>query len=156
MKKTMLLVGMFLALNLLTAQTQQSQLAKVFVLGQAEERYEQLTSTYTQTLLGACQNNIQVAFDQWLVMMRAIDEHAGRVNFNLKGVKVWLHVFWAENGTIDHLGFLLRPDSRYVEEAELRAFFADFVSNYQFSIKSDRKYSHYTGATFPTLSEKAE
>jgi hypothetical protein len=152
MKKITFLLGFLL----LAGFSAQGQLAKVFVLGEGEERYEQLTSTYTQTLLGACQNDIEVAFGRWLDMMRAMDAHADKVNFNLKGVKVWFHVFWSENGAIDHLGFLLRPDSRHVEVAELRAFFSDFIAGYQFNVRADRKFSHYTGATFPTISEKSE
>lgn len=152
MKKIAFLFGFLLVAGF----NAKGQLAKVFVLGEGEERYEQLTSTYTQTLLGASQNDIEVAFSRWLDMMRAMDAHAEKVNFNLKGVKVWFHVFWSENGNIDYLGFLLRPDSRYVDVAELKAFFSDFIANYQLSVRADRKFSHYTGATFPTISEKSE
>ncbi|RME99619.1 MAG: hypothetical protein D6772_07455 [Bacteroidetes bacterium] len=139
---------------LLGVQAQNGQLSKVFQLGTEEQRYEQLTSVYSQSLLEAANGNITTAFEGWLDMQQAMDRHAERVNFDLNGVKVWLHVFWNEQGQIDQLGYLLRPDSKLVDDAELRAFLADFIGQYTFPIRSGRKFSHYTGATFPTVSQR--
>jgi hypothetical protein len=133
---------------------QNGNLSKVFVLGQEEQRYEQLTSAYNYTLLEASSNDIQAAFAKWLDMTQAMDAYAEKTKFDLKGVKVWMHVFWNEDGRIDHLGYLVRPDSRLVSDDELKAFFASFTGQYQLPMKSSRKFSHYTGANFPTLSER--
>lgn len=138
---------------LLTAQS--SKMDQVFLLGEEEARYEQLTSIYSQTLLEATSGDIERALNGWLEMQQAMDAYAEQVNYDINGVKVWLHVFWAADGSIEHLGFLLRPDSRFVDQNELKAFFAGFIEQYRLPIQSNRKFSHYTGAAFPTLSKRA-
>ena len=138
-----------------TAISQDSTAPKVFMLGDDEESYEQLNQAYSQTLLEACNNDIQEAFDQWLDMMKAMDNYADKIKYDLKGIQLWLHVFWAEDGSIDHIGYLLRPESRNVNPAELNAFFSTFMKKYKFPLKSEKKFNHYTGATFPTFIQRA-
>jgi hypothetical protein len=135
---------------------QDSAQPKVFILGEDEALYERLTQTYNQPLLEACHNDVQVAFEQWLNMMQEIDDYAERIRFDIKGVKVWMHVFWNSQGAIDHIGYLLRPDSRNISTAELSAFLSSFMNRYTFPQTSDRKFSHYTGATFPTFTQNAD
>lgn len=133
------------------------ELPKVFKLGTNEAAYETLAQEYPQTLLAACNNDMKVAFDKWLEMMKALDEHAGRINFDIKGIKVRLHVFWDADGTIKHIGYILRSDSRVLEkEAEFGAFLSSFTRQYRFPVQSQQKYSHYSIATFPTFSERSE
>ena len=131
-----------------------AQTDKVFLLGSEEQRYEQLTSGYSQTLLEATGGDITQAFEGWLDMQQAIDAYALTQNYDLNGVRLWLHVFWAPNGDIDQIGFLLRPDSRLVEENEIKALLAGFIGQYRLPVQSSQKFNHYTGATFPTLSQR--
>ena len=44
--------------------------------------------------------------------------------------------------------------TKVVDTAEMNAFFSGFIRQYKFPVTSDRKFSHYTGASFPTFSEK--
>lgn len=138
-----------------SAFAQESSLSKVFVLGENEKSYEQLNESYSQTLLEASGNDIKLAFTHWLDMMEAMDKYAEKIRYDLKGIRLWIHVFLAEDGTIDHIGYLLRPDSRNANEAELNAFFASFSRKYKFPLKSAKKFNHYTGATFPTFIQRA-
>ncbi len=133
------------------------ELPKVFKLGANEAAYETLVQEYPQTLLAACNNDMKVAFDKWLEMMKALDDHARRINFDIKGIKVRLHVFWDADGSIKHIGYILRTDSRALEkEAEFGAFLSSFTRQYSFPVQSQQKYSHYSIATFPTYSERSE
>jgi hypothetical protein len=153
----MKLIYSLFAFLLLTgsAIAQEASAPKVFILGEHENSYEQLNQAYSQTLLEASDNNIQQAFDHWLGMMEEMDKYAEKIKFDLKGIRLWLHVFWAEDGTIDHIGYLLRPDSRNASQAELNAFFSTFMKKYRFPVKSGKKFNHYTGATFPTFIQRA-
>lgn len=156
MKKLILLS--FLSAFLFTqAQAQIQQLPAVFLLGENEDSYEVATQTYSKTLLEVCSNDMKGAFDHWINMMKDMESFAERIKFDVKGVKVWMHVFWNEQGSIDHIGYFLRPDSRNIKTNELSAFFKAFMNQYEtFPLKSDRKFSHYTGATFPTFVERAK
>jgi hypothetical protein len=137
------------------AVSAQSALDRAFVLGENEQSYEQLAAQYPAGLLQISNNDMDAAFNNWLNLLQAIDAYADRIDYDIKGVKVFLHVFIAADGTIDHIGFLPRPDSRNVPVGELRALFSGFAREYQMSIPGDQPFSHYAGATFPTLNEKA-
>ncbi len=154
-KNLLSLIVLALGLQLSLAAQEGSSIDRIFLLGEAEQEYEQYTSMYSQSMLEAAELDIAKAFEAWLGMMQEIDRYAAQIDYDIKGVKVILHVFWNESGKIDRMGFLLRDDSRLVDAQELRAFFAGFAKDYQFPIKSSRKFNHYTSATFPTLSEKA-
>jgi hypothetical protein len=146
------LLGLFVTTSL---YAQQSDLPTAFMLGENEKAYEKLTEDYSQSLLEASDNDITKAFEHWLDMMQAVDTYAEKIRFDIKGIRVWLHVFWNPDGSVAHIGYLLRPDSRNAETAELTAFFSSFARQYQFPVKSSKPFSHYTGATFPTLNVKA-
>ncbi|WP_020535893.1 hypothetical protein [Lewinella cohaerens] len=153
MMRSLLTTACLLALPFLAA-AQSGSLDKIFMLGTEEQRYEQLTSSYSQSLLEASAGDITKAFEGWLDMQQAIDSYANSQNFDLNGVRLWLHVFWAEDGQIDQMGFLLRPDSRLVDEGEIKVLLAGFVEQYRLPIQSGKKFNHYTGAAFPTLSQR--
>ena len=87
-------------------------------------------------------------------MMREMEDYSKKIRFDIKGIKVWLHVFWNEDGSISHIGYLLRPDSRNIDALELAAFFKTFMGRYKLPVSSSKKFSHYTGANFPIYSEK--
>ncbi len=135
---------------------QSEELPSVFVLGEYEEAYEAVKQDYSQTLLEVTNYNTDEAFGNWMAMMQDLQDHAEKLKFSLKGVKVWLHAFWAPDGSIEHFGYLLRPDSRNVDELKLAAVLKTFMKKYNFPLASDKKFSHYTGANFPIYSEKVD
>ena len=132
----------------------QDDVQTIFVLGENEKAYEMLNQSYSQTLLEVSDFDTQKAFDAWMDMMKQMEEYAKKLRFDIKGVKLWLHVFWNEDGTISHIGYLMRPDSRNIDNLELAAFLKTFMGRYKLPLSSSRKFSHYTGANFPIYSEK--
>lgn len=124
-------------------------LPKVFVLGEETTDYEKIAPEY-KSLLEACDNDMEAAFKKWLSMLLEMEAYAGEIDFELKGVKLWMQVFWSKNGTVEHIGFYLRPTSRNVEIEDMRAFFSSFMNHYSFPLSSKFKYSHYTSVSFPT------
>lgn len=125
----------------------------VFILGENESEYLVLQTSYSKSLLEACNNDLQLAFDTWLDMMQEMDRYAEKIDYDIRGVKVMFHVFWNPDGSVAKLGYLLRLDSKLLPEAELKAFFSSFIRRYKLPMTSDKRFMHYTGATFPTFSE---
>ena len=146
-----LILGTTLFVSSLMAQ---DDVQTIFVLGENEKTYEMLNQSYSQTLLEVSDFDTQKAFDAWMDMMKQMEEYAKKLRFDIKGVKLWLHVFWNEDGTISHIGYLMRPDSRNIDNLELAAFLKTFMGRYKLPLSSSRKFSHYTGANFPIYSEK--
>ncbi len=155
MKVLFFLLSGILSLSNLQAQNGDAT-PTVFVMGKHEAGYEELTQTYKQSLLEACGNDMKMAFDKWLEMMQQMEAYADEIDYNIDGVKVLMHVFWNENGSIAHLGYFLRPNSRNVPAEELTAFFKSFIRQYKFPVSSERKFAHYTKASFPTFTERAQ
>ncbi len=141
----------------LQAQTsRENNMPKVFVLGDNEKGYEQLVGAYGMPLLTACNNDMQRGFELWLSMMQEMEAYSKQINFDLDGIKVWLHVFWDKDGTVNHIAYHLRPNSRNVKTEELTAFFVSFTNHYKFPLTAVDKFSHYTGASFPTFSKRVD
>lgn len=125
-----------------------------FMLGEDESAYEKLCEAHPRTLIGVSNNDIDAALKNWLTLVQSIDTYAKSINFNIDGLRVWLHVFWKADGTIDHIGFFVMPNSRFVKSEELKALFSSFIKQYRPVLSSDRPFSHYTTASFPILSER--
>lgn len=130
------------------------ELGKVFELGNQEKAYEALTTSYSQSLLEAVDNDIEQALDKWLDLMNRMEDYSERINYDIKGLRVWFHIFWAPDGTIDHIGYLMRDDSRNFDPVELAAFLKSFAAREKIDIKSNKQFSFYTGSTFPVYTER--
>ncbi len=129
----------------------QSGLPTVFVLGDQEDEYEKLIMAHETMLLAACDYDMLVAHEKWLSMLTEMEAYAVQIDYNLNGLKFWFHVFWNANGTINHIGFHLKPQSRNVDDDELKAFLTSFSNNYQFPHTYAGKFAHYGSTAFPTM-----
>jgi hypothetical protein len=142
-------------LVLVNARTVFSQdLPAAFVLGEDEAAYEKLTAAHPRSLLAVSGNDFEMALRHWLELMGEVERYSKTINFDVKGMKLWLHAFWNEDGTIAHIGFFFLPNSRNFKPEEVKAFFSGFIRQYKPVLKSDRKFNHYTSVSFPMLAEK--
>jgi len=125
-------------------------LPKVFILGEHESDYEQLMLQYNTSLLTACDNDMQVAFSKLNGMFQEIEAYAEQMHYDIKGVKLWVHIFWDKDGSINHLGYHLRPNSKNVDTSELTTFLESFIEQYRFPLTTDTNYTLYTSTSYPT------
>lgn len=128
-------------------------LPEVFILGEFENAYKNITPEY-ESLLKACENDMKAAFEKWLSMMLEMEAFSKQESYDLAGIRIWIHVFWNSNGKIEHLGYHLKPKSKYVNTDKLTEFFQEFMKDYQFPLLSDKKYAHYTAVSFPVFYRK--
>ncbi len=130
---------------------QDTLLPKAFIIGEHEQQFESLTIEHSTMLLTACEDDMGVAFEKWWSMIQEMEAYASLIGFDLKGIKIWLNVFWNGNGSIRHIAYYLKPNSKNVDTAELTAFFSSFMNHYTFPLITQARYSHYGSAAFPTL-----
>lgn len=124
-------------------------LPKVFLLGEYETKYEKLKNTHKEQLLSICSNDMKGAFKKWISMLQEMEAYGEQVEYDLKGVKFWLHVFWNEDGSISNIAYHLRPNSRHLDTNELTIFLTNFINYYRLPLTTQTKYSHYSSAYFP-------
>ncbi len=127
-----------------------SELPKVFMIGEYEDLYTSLYEKYPGILLHQTENDMDKAFEKWLQMLYAMEEHADKINYDLKGIKIWLQVFFNQSGKIDHILFFQKPLSKNIDNQELVAFFTSFIRNFQLSIDAHENFNHSGSGSFPT------
>ncbi len=120
----------------------------VFVLGDQGQLYENIMPGY-QTLLDACGGDMPMAFQKLYSMMKEMEAYADLMEYNLDGVNAWMHFFWDEDGSIEHIGFHLKPNSKNVNTEELKLFLTNFALQYKFPLVANVQYSHYSTFSFP-------
>lgn len=150
---TALLTVLALTLGSLVAQRAADKLPKVFVLGEHEAAYDALVTDYETSLLDACDCTMKEAFTKWLEMLHELDVYAEKRDVDIRGVKAWLHVFWRADGTIDHIAYHLRPNSRAIDTAAMTEVLTGFAETYTFPLIADGGYAHYSTGSFPVFGE---
>ena len=151
---TVFISQMFGILNAQAPMVEKFDLPKVFIIGEHEEEFNNLTLSYQTLLLTACDENMDMAYNKWLSMLQELEAFSEISNFDLKGTKMWINVFWEKDGTISHIAYHLKPQSKNIDTRFLTAFLAEFAKNYRFPLVHVDKYSHYGTANFPVYPKR--
>lgn len=130
--------------------TSEQTLPTVFLIGENDKAYTNLLSSQT-TLLEVCDDDMHFAYHKLMGMMREMETYAAEVNFDLKGINAWMHFFWRPDGSIDHIGFYLKPNSKNVPTERFKGFLDGFAKNHKLPIKHNKKFSHYSSFSFPII-----
>lgn len=138
------------ALVIQDPQVKQLDLPKVFQIGEYEEQYGLLYEIYHDILLTVCDDDMNLAFNKWMDMIAEMEAYAHQIDFDLNGVKIWLKVFWNEDGRIRYISYYRKPNSRNIDPAELSAFLSSFINAYRMPVESKVKFTHNGSAQFPT------
>jgi hypothetical protein len=131
--------------------TQPLEMPLVSLIGEDEDIFAALAETHGDIFLEVCGNDMDLAYDKWMEMLVAMEDYSEEINYDIKGVKTYLYVFWNTDGTVKHLAFYPKANSRNIPIAELRAFFKGFAKEFQMNVTADGGYSHYASGSFPTF-----
>ena len=125
-------------------------LPKVFLIGQYEDQYRIMSDEASDMLLSVCNDSMPYAFENWILMLSEMENMADEISFDLKGIKIWVNMYWKPDGTLKHIVYYPKPNSKNMEYDELSAFFAYFINNYKGKIEHTKPFSHYGSASFPS------
>jgi hypothetical protein len=134
--------------------TAQGYLPKVFLIGEYEQPYEQLIGEYDLLLMSAFNNDMKKAYEVWTTILIDMEEYAKLQQFDLNGLKLWINLFLNADGTIQHIVYYPKPNSRNMSFDNLTAFMLSFAKTYQLKDLVQAKCSHYGSASFPTFLKK--
>ncbi len=123
---------------------------RVFLIGENEEAYENLVSECQTMLLTVADQKMDRAYDLWKDMLVSLENFSDSQNFDLKGVKLWMNVFWYPDGHISKIAYYPKPTSKNMDFDQVTQLLNIFIDQYQLPISSDRCFSHYGSASFPT------
>ena len=130
-----------------------TSLPRVFLIGEHEDAYESAIAEHATLLFSACEMDMELAYSKWVSMLEEMELASESYGLDLKGLKIWLNVFWEKDGSISHLAYYLKPISRNIEVEKLEEFFTEFIATYRFPLVADEKYSHYGTASFPVFAK---
>ena len=129
---------------------------RVFVLGQYDGApFERMKADYETSLLTVCKNDVETAYYCWAHLMKHLETHAAKSNFDMNGIKLWLYVFWEKDGSIAYLAYYPKPNSKNFKAEEMTTLLTDFSKKYVSPVKNDKPFSNYSNASFPVMIEKS-
>lgn len=136
-----------------TIGNSQKELPAAFMMGEYGLESDKLGLDCKAILLEVCLDSMDLAYQTWLEMLVDMESMAKKINIDLRGVKVWMNVYWNEDGTVQHIVYHPKPNCRNLDFEELTAFFTTFVNRYDAGLQYKECYSHYGSVTFPTFAE---
>jgi hypothetical protein len=123
----------------------------VYQVGEHQEHYNKLVATYETQLLTVCENDMESAFDKWTDLMIDLEVYAKQEGVDIRGVKLWINVFFNEKGRIDYIAYHPKPISLNMDYNKLTKILMKFISFKGIDIKYNSGFSHYGSAHFPVL-----
>ena len=145
-----------LALTASLLSTTNDTLPVVFMLGQDDRAFDALKIEHDLQLLAVCRNDMEMTYYLWIQMMKHMESYAARTGYDLNGVKLWMYAFYNKDGSIHHLAYHAKPQSRNFKPEEMTAFLDGFVKTYKLPISADRSFQHYNVGAFPVMVEKGK
>ncbi|MBK9107004.1 MAG: hypothetical protein IPM92_01140 [Saprospiraceae bacterium] len=147
--------GVYCQLNKdLIGQQESVQLPRVFMIGEYENLYEKMMVRYDKPLLYIFNDDLQLAFDAWTEVLLDFEDSAKENGFDLNGLKLWINIFFNEDGSLQHIVYFPKPNSRHMQYDKLSNFFYQFSSKYRFRDPVSTRCSHFGSVSFPTFAKR--
>lgn len=153
MLKYLIVITLALLLDQAYAQSTVTVISapNVYLIGEYEDQYLALSKEHPATFMSVYHDDIDLAYRAWSNMLMDMEDYAGDLNFDIKGVKLWINLYFNPDGTISQLAFYPKPNSRNVPVDQLTAFFKNFVRDYRLPVKAEKGFQHNASASFPTF-----
>lgn len=133
----------------ITISVAQTSTSKVSLIGENEKEYEQMLTQCSTPLLSIANNSMDEAYSLWTNMLAKMETNASDQGLDIRGVKVWMNLFWEADGTIKKIVYYPKPNSKNMDFEQLTLFFQGFSEEYHLDINYKTCFSHYGSATFP-------
>jgi len=125
------------------------KIPKVINVREDTKLLEQLSSDYKSSLFIASDTDFDKTAENWKHLLTAMEIYSQQINFDLRGVKLWLKVFWAKDGQIDHISYFLSDGSINIKLVDLEAFVSSFSNNYTLPQEHNHRFSYDSRVVFP-------
>ncbi len=128
-----------------------SKTPQVFLISEDDTAYGELVTNTPKLLLEVCNNSMDQAYKKWVYMLADMEEFASDQGFDIKGLKIWINVFFASDGSIEHIVYYPKPNSRNMDYSTFTNFLNKFAEDYKIDISANSHFAHYGSASFPTF-----
>lgn len=128
---------------------QKNNYPQVVNVAQRSELLEELSTDYKSSLFSASDADFIKTTKNWQHVLMGVEKYAEEIDFDMKGVKIWIKVFFAKDGNINHITYILSETSINIDTIELEAFFRSFMKNYKLPVSHDQKFAYDARIQFP-------
>ncbi len=118
--------------------------------------YNEMISTVPDLLMTVCKNDMDKAYSKWLTFLVGLENYAIENEIDINGVKIWINVFWNTDGSIKHIAFYPKPNSKNMEYEYLSALLKEYSKTYDVEIEHNKMFAHYGSASFPSFIRTTE
>ncbi|NOT36143.1 MAG: hypothetical protein HOP11_02065 [Saprospiraceae bacterium] len=125
-----------------------------FLTGEYELAYDLLLEEYDKALVTVCDNDNEKAYAIWSTILFDLSEYAKTTEMDLNGVKLWINIFFNNNGSIKHIVYYPKPNSRNMDFDKLTSFFTSFCNTYKVKETLKHKCMLSATASFPIFVKK--
>jgi hypothetical protein len=148
---TVLLLGYCFVIAPIQAQQARSNkaLPKIINAAQNSDALEELSNQYQSSLFSASDTNFVTTINNWRSFLQLMEDYSETIDFDIRGVKVWMKVFWAKDGNVDHIVYVLSDRSINIDVIEWEAFLRSFIRNNKLPLKYRRGFAYDGRVMFP-------
>ncbi len=124
---------------------------KVSLIGDDEKTYESIILECPALLLQVTDNSMDTAFKLWTNMLSEMETSASAEGLDLRGMKIWINLFWEADGSIKKIVYYPKPNSKNMDFEKVTSFFQQFSKSYIIPIEHSSCFSHFGSAAFPVF-----
>lgn len=137
---------MFSSINILSAQADEA-----FLIGDNQKYYDNLISEHSDHLLQVCDNSMDEAYSLWTALLKDVEKYSLEEGYDIKGIKMWVNVFWRKDGTLKNIVFYPKPNSKNADYDKLKEVLSNYIDTAAVLKENDAAFSHYGSASFPIV-----
>jgi hypothetical protein len=140
----------FLTSSLITLSAQSTDTVKiVYPLGEGAE-IDYLMARYPTTVQQIVKNDPAKTKAHWKEFGLALEKFFDDIEFDVKGVKLMMHVCWSKEGKLLHIGFMFKDNSRNMKEDDFKIAISQFVDKYKSTLSYKEPFTYYGSLNFPS------
>lgn len=144
-------VTLLLCLCTYGASIIKAQESAAFLIGEHQAQYDDLIVAHKTHLLEVCDNSMNDAYSLWVTMLKDMENYCLENGYDIKGVKMWMNVFWDAEGNVKHIVFYPKPNSKHADYDRLKDVLSSFTEVSVIEKKYEEAFSHYGSASFPVM-----
>ncbi len=119
-----------------------------FLIGENEQAYDGILLQYSRGLVDLC-GGTEKTFDIWTRVMADLEEFSKKNDMDLRGLKLWMNMFFNNAGGIDYIVYYPKPNSKNMEFEKLTRLFSAFCKEYRTSFVVGEKCMLNATVSFP-------
>lgn len=146
-----IIFGLILYLPSAYSQVHVDTLPSVFLIGEHEISYNKMLRNQPDLLMSVCDDDMDKAYSTWLNFLVEVERFAIENDVDIKGVKLWINVFWNPDGSIKHIAFYPKPNSKNMDYDYVSALFKEFAKTQNSGLVHNKMVCHYGSASFPSF-----